>query len=95
MACSKMSAEQQILIDNRDFIISHLDADNIIDQLITANLMSQNATRRLIGKSKIDKNRIVFEELSKAGPGALEKFRNILKNQRRRTDKSKELEERM
>ena len=48
MACSKMSAEQQILIDNRDFIISHLDADNIIDQLITANLMSQNTARRLI-----------------------------------------------
>ena len=33
-----MSAEQQILIDNRDFIISHLDADNIIDQLITAKV---------------------------------------------------------
>ena len=94
MACSKMSVEQQILMDNRDFIIDYLDADNIIDQLIKANLISEKAEQSLIGKSRIDKNRIVFEQLSNAGPGALENFREILKNQRRRTDKLKELEER-
>ena len=89
-----MSVDQKILMDNRDLIISYLDADSIVDQLVKANLISQNAARSLIGKSKIDKNRIVFEQLSNAGPGALENFRKILKNQRRRTDKLKELEER-
>ena len=81
-------------MDNRDFIIDYLDADNIIDQLIKANLISEKAEQSLIGKSIIDENRIVFEQLSNAGPGALENFRKILKNQRRRTDKLKELEER-
>ena len=63
-----MSVDQKILMDNRDLIISYLDADSIVDQLVKANLISQNAARSLIGKSKIDKNRIVFEQLSNAGP---------------------------
>ena len=96
MACSKMSVEQQILLDNRDVIINTLDTDDIIDQLKKERLISQSTVQRLIGRSKIDKNRIVFEQLSNAGPGMVEKFCNILKNQlqRRRPDKSKELEER-
>ena len=52
MACSKMSVEQQTLMDNRDFIINYLDADNIIDQLIKANLISQNAAGSLMGPGK-------------------------------------------
>ena len=96
MACSKMSVEQQILMDNRDVIINTLDTDDIIDQLKKERLISQSTVQRLIGKSKIDKNRIVFEQLSNAGPSMVEKFCNILKNQlqRRRPDKSNELEER-
>ena len=94
MASSKLSMEKQILMDNRDFIINDLDADDVIDQLIQACLISQNAAESLTGKSKVDKNRIVFEQLSDGGAGTLEKFREILKNQRRQTDKSKELEKR-
>ena len=86
--------EKQILLDNRDFIINYLEADDITDQLIQAHLISENAAESLIGKSKVDKNRIVFEQLSNGGAGTLEKFREILKNQRRKTDKSKQLEKR-
>ena len=81
-------------MDNRDFIVNDLDADYITDQLIQARLISQNAVESLIGKSKVDKNRIVFEQLSNGGAGTLEKFCEILKNQRRKTDKSKQLEKR-
>ena len=94
MACSKLSMEKQVLMDNRDFIVNYLEADDITDQLIQARLISQNAAESLIGKSKVDKNRIVFEQLSNGGAGTLEKFREILKNQRRKTDKSKQLEKR-
>ena len=86
--------EKQILMDNRDFIVNYLDADDIRDQLIQARLISKNAAESLIGKSKIDKNRIVFEQLSNGGAGTLEKFCKILKNQRWPTDKSKQLEKR-
>ena len=44
MACSKMSVEQQILMDNCNLSsTTYLDADNIIDQLIKANLISQRS----------------------------------------------------
>ena len=94
MACSKLSLEQQILMDNRDFIIKYLDADDIIDELTQARLISLNAANKLIAKSKVDKNRIIFQQLSDAGHGALEKFRKILKNRRHQTTTSKELEKR-
>ena len=95
MACSdKSNLEQQILMDNRDFIVNYLDADFIIEELIQERLLSRSAAQSLIGKSRVDKNKIVFEQLSNAGPGVLERFRKILKNQRRQTSISKELEKR-
>ena len=95
MACSKLSLEKQILMDNRDFIIKHLDADDIIDELVQARLLSQNSANSLIGKSKVDKNRIIFQQLNgHAESGSLEKFRKVLKNRRRQTTMSDELEKR-
>ena len=94
MASSKLNSEQQTWLNNRDSIMKYLDVDDMMDELIQARLVKQNTAQSLVLKSRVDKNRIVFEQLSKAGPGALERFTTILKNQRRPTSNSKELEKR-
>ena len=85
----ELSLEQQerVLVANRDFIIKNLDADDVIDELIQARLIGKNAAQRigLVTMSRIDKNRIIFEQLSIAGPGALKKFCDILKKDERHT----------
>ena len=85
----ELSLEQQerVLAANRDFIIKHLDADDVIDGLIQARLIGENAVQRvqLMTMSRVDKNRIIFEQLSIAGPGALENFCDILIKKKRQT----------
>ena len=84
---SSLEQQEQVLISNRDFIIKHLDADDVIDELIQARLIGKNAAQRigLMTMSRIDKNRIIFEQLSIAGPGALKKFCDIFKKDERQT----------
>ena len=79
--------QEQALVANRDFIIKHLDADDVIDELIQARLIGKNAAQRigLMTMSRIDKNRIIFEQLSIAGPGALKIFCDILRKDERQT----------
>ena len=76
---------EKVLTENRDFIIQHLDADDVIDELIQAQLMSKNAAQRvgLVKMSRVDKNRIICEQLSTAGPRALERFCGIIKKDSR------------
>ena len=80
-----LEQQEQVLVANRDFIIRHLDADDVIDELIQARLIGENAAQKIgLGTmSRIDKNRIIFEQLSIAGPGALEKFCDILIKKRK------------
>ena len=82
-----LEQQEQVLVANRDFIIKHLDADDVIDELIQARLIGKNAAQRigLVTMSRIDKNRIIFEQLSIAGPGALKKFCDILRKDERQT----------
>ena len=82
---SRLQQQEQVLFASRDFIIKHLDADDVIDELIQARLIGENAAQRveLVTMSRVDKNRIIFEQLSIAGPGALEKFCDILKKKKR------------
>ena len=82
-----LAQQEQVLVANRDFIIKHLDADDVIDELIQARLIGKNAAQRigLVTMSRTDKNRIIFEQLSIAGPGALKKFCDILKKDERQT----------
>ena len=58
MADIKVTLEQQerVLTENRDFIIKHLDADDVIDELIQARLMGKNAAQRvqLVTMSRVD-----------------------------------------
>ena len=80
-----LELQEKVLTENRDFIIKHLDADDVIDELIQARLMGKNAAQRvgLVTMSRVDKNRIICEQLSTAGPGALERFCDIIKKESR------------
>ena len=96
MADSQVSLEQQeqVLENNRDFIVKRLDADDVIDELIQAKLIGQNAAQRveLMGTSRLEKNRIIFDQLITCGPGALEKFCEILKRKKRQSFIAEQLE---
>ena len=96
MANSEVSLEQQeqILEDNRDFIVKRLDTDEVIDELIQANLIGQNAAQRvqLMGTSRVEKNRIIFDQLITCGPRALDKFCEILKSKKRQSFIAERLE---
>ena len=89
-----LDEQERVLTENRDFLIKHLDADDMIDELIQARLMGKNAAQRvqLTTMSRGDKNRIIFEQLSIAGPGALEKFCDIVKKEKRQTFIAERLE---
>ena len=80
-----LEQQEQVLAANRDFIIKHLDADDVIDELIQARVIGKNAAQRIgLGTmSRTGKNRIIFEQLSIAGPGALKKFCDVLKKDER------------
>ena len=38
-----LEQQEQILTDNRKFIIEHLDADDVMDELIQARMIGDNA----------------------------------------------------
>ena len=77
-------AQKIALTATREFIVETLDADDVIDELIQAKMLGRNAAQRvqLMGMSRIDKNRIIVDQLSTGGPGTLEKFCKILKDRR-------------
>ena len=89
-----LALQERVLTENRDFIIKHLDADDVIDELIQARLMGKNSALKveLVTMSRRDKNRIICEQLNTAGPGALEKFCDILKKESRQTFIAEQLE---
>ena len=96
MASDRVTLEQQeqILLANRDFIIKHLDADDVIDELIQARLIGASAAQRLelITMSRVDKNRIIYEQLQISGPGSLQTFCDVLKKKKRQTFIAERLE---
>ena len=89
-----LEQQEQVLIENRDFVIKQLDADDVIDELIQERLIGENASQRigLVTTSRVDKNRIILDQLSIGGPGALERFCNILKKKTRQVFIAEQLE---
>ena len=89
-----LKRKEQALTAKRDFIIKHLDADDVIDELIQERLIGENAAQRigLVTTTRVDKNRIIVDQLSIAGPGALERFCDILKKKMRQTFIAEKLE---
>ena len=92
--CVSLEEQERALENNRDFIIKRLDSDEVIDELIQANLIGQNAAQRvqLMGTSRVEKNRIIFDQLITCGPGALEKFCEILRRKKRQSFIADQLE---
>lgn len=84
---TSLAEQEQVLEDNRNFIIKYLEADDVVDNLIQAHLIGPNASQRiqLPGLSRADKNRMIFEQLGTAGPGALDVFCEILRRKKRQS----------
>ena len=82
-----LELQEKVLTENRDIIVNYLDADDVIDELIRARLVGKNAAQRLglATMTRVDKNRIICEQVSTAGPGALERFCDIIKKESRQT----------
>lgn len=89
-----LEQQEQVLNDNRKFIIEHLDADDVMDELIQARMIGNNAAQRLQlrGTSEAEKNRIIIHQITTSGPGALEKFCDILKKKKRQMFIAEQLE---
>ena len=62
-----LEQQEQVLKRNRDFIVSRLDANDIIDELIQEDLVGSHAAGQIqqTGKTRTEKNRVVFDQMSK------------------------------
>ena len=78
--------QNEVLKVNRNFIVDNLDPDDVIDELIQNHLISENAAQKVtqpMGWSKEEKNRIIIDQLSTSGPGAVKKFCEIIRRKKR------------
>ena len=90
-----LTKQKQILKDNRHFIVDNLDPDDVIDELIRDHLIGENAAQKVtqpMGWSREEKNRIIVDQLSMSGPGAVEKFCEIIRGKKRQIFIAEELE---
>ena len=95
MARVSLKQQEELLTDNRDFIVKYLDPDDVIDGLIRDHLIGENAAQKVtqpMGWSREEKNRIIVDQLSMSGPGAAEKFCNIIREKKRQIFIAEELE---
>ena len=90
-----LKEQKQVLNDNRDFIIDNLDPDDVSDELIQDHLIGENAAQTVtqpMGLSRQEKNRIIVDQPSISGPGAIEKFCRILRRKKRQLFIAEKLE---
>ena len=90
----KLAEQKEILTANRKFIVDYLEADDVIDELIQARVIGEHAAQRvqLVGVSRVEKNRIIVEQLDTSGPGTLEVFCGILRKRERQVFIAEQLE---
>jgi len=86
--------QEQILTKNRQYIIENLEPDDILDKLIQERIIGTSGAQRiqLSGTSRIDKNRIICDQLATAGPDGFNKFCEILRENIRQTFIAERLE---
>ena len=91
---TSLAEQREILTANRKFIVDYLEADDVIDELIQARVIGKNAAQRvqLVGVSRVEKNRIIVEQLETSGPGTLEVFCGILRRHPRQVFIAEQLE---
>jgi len=77
--------QRELLTANTAFIVLSLNPNDIVDQLVSNHLVGQTARERLNSDFKIpsEKNRIIIDEVSTGEPGAVDKFCEILKKNRK------------
>ena len=76
--------QKEFLRANTSYIVSSLNPDDIVDELISHDLLGESARQqlRLPIKTTMEKNRIIVDEVSSGRPGALESFCSVLKKNR-------------
>ena len=88
-----LKKQREVFTNNHAFLVDYLDADDIIDELIQERMIGKNAAQRVqLQTTNKEKNRIIVEQLTKSGPGTLEKFCEILQNTRKLAFIAEELE---
>ena len=68
-----LEQQEQVLLTNHAFIVKHLDAKDVIDELIQARLIDVSAAQRLglITMSRVDKNRVIYEKWTRVAADRL------------------------
>ena len=91
---ASLDEEREILAKNRKFIVENLDADDVMDDLIQSRIIGGNAAQQvqLMGVSRVEKNRIIVEQLKTCGPGTLKVFCGILRRCERQSFIADQLE---
>ena len=90
-----LKQQKQVLKDNCDFLVDNLDPDDLIDELIQDDLIGENAAQKVtqpMGWSREEKNRIIIDQLSMSGPGAVKKFCEIIRRKKRQIFIAEKLE---
>lgn len=89
-----LEEERDILAENRKFIVDNLETDDVIDELIQSRLIGGSAAQQvqLVGVSRVEKNRIIVEQLNTCGPGTLKVFCGILRRYGRQSFIADQLE---
>ena len=80
----RLKLQKQLFTINRNYIVQYLNPDVVMYDLIKKQLISQDACRQIKAsvKSVKKKNKIIVDELSNGGPNTVEKFCEILKENR-------------
>ena len=93
----ELSLEQQeeVLRYTRDFIVEHLDPDDVTNELIQDHLIGENAAQKVtqpMGWSREEKNRIIVDQLNISGSGAVKRFCEIIRRNKRQLFIAEKLE---
>jgi len=80
----RLKLQKKLFTENRNYIVQYLNADDVMDDLMSKHLIGHNAYKQLSLSMKTvkEKNRIIVEELSNGGPNTLQKFCEVLKENR-------------
>ena len=75
-----MELQGKLFTRSRSFIVKGLSPNEIVDKLVSHDLVGYHALQKLSMESKCDddKNRIIVDELSRGKPGTVELFCKIL-----------------
>ena len=80
----RLKLQKQLFTISRNYIVQYLNPDIVMDDLTNKQLISQDACRQMKTsvKSVKEKNKVIVDELSNGGPNTVEKFCEILKENR-------------